>query len=73
MSATTIRVTQEVRDRLKTHARVYGRTLNEHLIALLDEEERAMRFEQLARDLKNSPPDDSYHRDAEEWQSDAWN
>ncbi|WP_237236908.1 hypothetical protein [Rothia nasimurium] len=72
MSATTIRVTQEVRDRLKTHAKAYGHTLNEHLMALLDEEERAMRFEQLARDLKKNPPDASYHREADEWQSDAW-
>lgn len=73
MSATTIRVTPEVRDRLKTHAKAYGHTLNEHLAALLDDEARVMRFEQLARDLKNSPPDDAYFKEAEEWQSDAWN
>lgn len=70
---TTIRVSPQVRDRLKKHAKTYGHTLNEHLEALLDEEEKTMRFERLAQEMKLNPPDDTYRAETEHWQSDAWN
>lgn len=69
---TTIRLDGRVRDRLKTHAKASGHTLGEHIEALLDKEERVMRFERLAREMQENPPDDTYRREAEEWQSDAW-
>lgn len=46
-SATTIKVSSEVRDRLKEQAAAAGRTLGEHLRHLADLGDRASRFEAL--------------------------
>ncbi|MFT0846898.1 DNA mismatch repair protein MutS [Actinomycetaceae bacterium L2_0104] len=72
MTATTIKVPSELRDRLKAEAARQGHTLAEHLEMLLDEEARRQQFKQLREQIAENPPDERYNRDAEEWQGDRW-
>lgn len=72
MTATTIKVPSGLRDRLKVDAAQYGRTMAEHLEALLDEEARRRRLAMLREQMAANPPDDDYHREAGAWQSDRW-
>lgn len=72
MTVTTIKVSSDLRDRLKESASAHGRTLGEHLEALLREEERRERFARLREQLASNPPDERYAADLEEWQDDAW-
>lgn len=62
-----------LRDRLKASAARHGRTLGEHLEALLEEEARRERFARVREQISQRPPDPSYGDEAAEWQSDAWN
>lgn len=72
MTATTIKVSAELRDRLKTQAATHHRTLGEHLEVLLEEELRRERFRQQRAAMLATPLDDEYTREARDWQSDAW-
>lgn len=72
MTATTIKVSTELRDRLKAQAAEHRRTLGEHLEVLLEEEARRERFQQLRAAMAGSPPDIHYINEARDWQSDAW-
>lgn len=72
MTATTIKVSTELRGRLRKAAAAQGHTLGEHIAALLDEEDRRLRFAQLREQMAACPPDEQYLREAREWQSDAW-
>jgi predicted transcriptional regulator len=72
MTATTIKVSSELRDRLKQSAAAHGRTLGEHLEALLAEEARRERFVRLREQMAASPPDERYAADLAEWQGDGW-
>lgn len=72
MTATTIKVSTELRDRLKAQAAARHRTLGEHLEALLEEELRRERFRLQRAAMSATPPDDEYTREARDWQSDAW-
>lgn len=73
MTATTIKVSSELRDRLKKSAAVHGRTLGEHLEALLEQEARSQRFSRLRQQIAQTPPDERYAAEATAWQDDdAW-
>lgn len=72
MTATTIKVPSHLRDRLKGDAAQYGRTMAEHIEALMDEEARRRRLAMLREQMAANPPDDDYRREAEAWQSDYW-
>lgn len=72
MTATTIKVSSELRDRLKHEASERGHTLAELLEALLEEDGRRRRLARLREQIALTPPDDDYRREAEEWQGGAW-
>ena len=71
MTSTTIKVSSDLRDRLKEAAAAHGRTLGEHLEVLLEHEARAERFARLRQQLAQTPPDERYLAEAAEWQDDA--
>ncbi len=48
---TTIKVSTELRDRLKAQAAAHGRTLGQHLAVLADSQERDERFARLRRQI----------------------
>ncbi len=73
MTATTIKVSSDLRDRLKARAEAHGRTIGEHLEVLLAEEARAERFTELRRAMARTPPDAAYARELADWQGDQWN
>lgn len=73
MTVTTIKVSTELRDRLKREAERHGRTMSGEIEALLEDALRRYKFEQLARAMEATPPDEAYLAEAAEWQSDAWN
>lgn len=52
---TTIKVSSELRDRLKAQASAEGRTIGEHLAALADRAEREDRFARLRRQIAATP------------------
>ncbi|MGO1592575.1 MAG: ribbon-helix-helix protein [Ancrocorticia sp.] len=72
MTATTIKVPSELRDRLKNEAAQEGHTMSEHIEKLLDEDSRRQRFSRLREQIAANPPDDEYVKSAEEWQADQW-
>lgn len=55
--STTIKVSTELRDRLKSQAAARGRTIGEHLAALADQLEREERFARLRRQIAATAPD----------------
>lgn len=67
---TTIKVTNELRDRLKVQARRSGRTLGEHLAVLADESDRADRFATLAATMSRTPAAvrEVYEAETAEWE-----
>jgi hypothetical protein len=69
MAMTTVKVTTEVRDRLKAQARAAHRTLGEHLAHLADLSDRAARFESLRAAIEATPEDleDSYREEFAAW------
>jgi predicted transcriptional regulator len=71
MTATTIKVSTDVRDRLKAQAQAAHRTLGEHLRHLADLGDRAARFEALRAAIAATPPElmESYRREVAEWES----
>lgn len=70
-SATTIKVSSDVRDRLKEQAAAAGRTLGEHLRHLADLGDRASRFEALRAAIETTPPEamSAYELEVAEWES----
>lgn len=68
---TTIKVTSDVRDRLKRQAGVNGLTLGEYLAKLADVGERQLRFEAMQAAIAAAPTDqlDSYNRETAYWDS----
>ncbi|HLS15764.1 MAG TPA: hypothetical protein VK095_14745 [Beutenbergiaceae bacterium] len=72
MPSTTIKVDAVLRDRLRRAASQHGRTLGEQIAAMLTEQERQDRFARLAEQMNARPPDEDYHREVAEWQSDRW-
>lgn len=68
---TTIKVTPELRDRLKAQAARHSRTLGEHLAALAEIEERAARFRRLRQQIAATPRDDlaSLRAEFARWES----
>lgn len=53
---TTIKVSNELRDRLKAQAAEQGLTIGDHLAALADEADRRERFARLRRQIAATPP-----------------
>ncbi|HET7683932.1 MAG TPA: hypothetical protein VFK34_09735 [Marmoricola sp.] len=66
---TTIKVSTEVRDRLKRQANAAHRTLGEHLAHLAELGDRAQRFEALRRALDATPTEvlTSYQDEIAAW------
>lgn len=72
MTLTTIKVSPELRDLLKSQAVAAGMTLGAHLEQLAAREERRLRFETLRQAMEKTPPDRQYRDDAGQWQSGSW-
>lgn len=68
---TTIKVSTEVRDRLKAQATAAHRTLGDHLRHLADLGDRATRFESLRTAIAETSAEDlaSYDREVAEWEA----
>jgi phage I-like protein len=68
-SHTTIKVTQELRDRLKLQAKASGRTLGDQLAFLVKLGERQSHFEALSAAIAATPPEllASYEEETEYW------
>lgn len=54
---TTIKVSEELRDRLKAQAALHSRTIGEHLAVLADAEDRTARFLALRRQVADTAPE----------------
>lgn len=69
MTTTTIKLSSEVRDRLKLQAAAAHRTLGEHLAHLAELGDRADRFEALRAAIVATPADamESYSAEVAEW------
>lgn len=72
MTSTTIKVSADLRDRLKAQAAQHDRTLGEHLEALLAEEALRERFRAARSAMMASPADAEYSSEMRDWQSDVW-
>jgi len=72
MTLTTIKVDSAVRDRLKEQARARGRTLGEHLEALVEAESRRERLRAVRDAMAARPPDQEYLSEAEAWTGAGW-
>jgi hypothetical protein len=70
---TTIKVSTELRDRLKTQAATHGVTIGEHLAALADAADREDRFARLRRQIAATPSDlrESYLDELGSWDATA--
>lgn len=66
---TTIKVSIELRDRLKAQAAEHGRTIGEHLASLADAADRRERFARLRRQIAATPPElrESYLEESAAW------
>lgn len=71
---TTIKVSDDLRDRLKAQAHQAGRTLGAHLAALADLAEREDRFAALAVAIARTPPEalESHRAETAEWERAEW-
>lgn len=71
MTTTTIKVSTDLRDRLKSHAAAEHLTMNSYLEKLLECEERARRFAVLREQMANTSEEDwkSYREETEWWDS----
>jgi predicted transcriptional regulator len=69
MTITTIKVSTEVRDRLKRQAAADGRTLGEHLAHIADLADRDRRLAHLHGAIAATSPEllDSYREELETW------
>lgn len=69
MTATTIKVSSETRDRLKAQAARDNVTLGEHLARLADRADRDLRFQALRDAVAATPEADlrSYQQETREW------
>lgn len=66
---TTIKVSAELRDRLKAQASVHGRAIGEHLAVLADGADREARFARLRQQIAQTPPElmASYRAEVDSW------
>lgn len=69
MTMTTIKVSTELRDRLKEQARAENRTMSSYLEKLLEKELRVLRFEELRAAMAKTTPEEwqSYREETEWW------
>lgn len=69
MTTTTIKVSTEVRDRLKEQASAENRTLGQHLAHLADLGERQRRLARVRTAIESTSADDlaSYAAEVENW------
>ncbi|QEO09772.1 toxin-antitoxin system protein [Protaetiibacter larvae] len=66
---TTIKVSTELRDRLKSQASAANLTLGEHLARLAELDDRRRRFEALGFAIRSTPPElmQSYRDESAAW------
>ncbi len=66
---TTIKVSTELRDRLKERARAENSTMSSYLEKLLERELRALRFEEVRTAMADTTPEEwrSYREETEWW------
>lgn len=66
---TTIKVSAELRDRLKAQAAVHGRGIGEHIAVLADRADREARLTRLRQQIAETPPDlmASYRAETSRW------
>lgn len=69
MTMTTIKVSTELRDRLKERARAENSTMSSYLEKLLERELRALRFEEVRAAMAETTPEEwqSYREETEWW------
>jgi hypothetical protein len=67
---TTIKVTPETRDRIKSHAQRADCTINEYLDLLIDSADRELRFDALRRAMANTSEEDmqSWRDETDVWE-----
>ena len=70
MTMTTIKVSRELRDRLKVEAEREGKTLGGYIERLAELDAREKRWEALRVAMANTSPEDwaSYRAETEEWE-----
>lgn len=68
MTTTTIKVTTDLRDRLKIRAAGLGLSLGDYLDRLVAEQERAERFDRLRQSIKAHPLTDEAKTEDAAWQ-----
>lgn len=66
---TTIKVSSQLRDRLKEQARGAGRTLGAHLAALADLQDREQRLASLAAAISADTDTASHQRETAAWEA----
>lgn len=68
---TTIKVSDELRDRLKAQASRAGRTLGAHLAALADLEDRRERLAAMEQAVRETPTSalEQYRAESEQWEA----
>lgn len=71
MTHTTIKVTRDLRDKLKRQAAAEHRTLGDHLTYLASLVDRQQRFNRLRAEIDATPWDDiiSYREETDWWES----
>lgn len=71
MTHTTIKVSRDLRDRLKQQAAAEHRTLGEHLSHLASLADKQQRFENLRAEIDATSPHDlaTYREETEWWES----
>ncbi|UJP08714.1 hypothetical protein L2X99_09270 [Microbacterium sp. KUDC0406] len=69
MTMTTIKVSSELRDRLKEQARAENRTMGEQLAFLVDAHRRERDFEAMREAMSRMTPEDwaDYHEETAWW------
>lgn len=72
MAMVTIDIPQELHERLRLAAMSNGRSLEQHIERLLDDEARRQRFDAVRRAMATTPPDADYFESAADWQADRW-
>lgn len=67
MTSTKVKVSRELRDRLKQRAEDRHSTIGAYLETLLEDDLRRQRFAELRRQIASRPPDQEYEDELRDW------